>query len=598
MEPMEKRQTSALNTVPFPSIKKGKARLESLRFDLPDDFLHNKVYFRPDLYPMKKSNTQLIPRSRLFRMVSVLTALGLLVLLSSPGCRKSPAPYNFILVTLDTQRADHLSCYNPTGASTPHLDALAEAGVLFENCFSIIPITLPAHAAMFYSLPPHEIHVYNNGDKVVPLPRRPSFVEIFQRHGFATAAFVSLGVLQSKFGLDGGFDDYIGDFPKDGRMFRTAGEVNAEVFPWLEKHKTEKFFLWVHYSDPHHPYYPPDLPPELTVYLNNQSLGEFHLNKSVNRIPMTLAPGDNELRLETYNPHVPKPDGNKANFMQFALTDAESENDFTFVSTRGWRRHPETGYYLAKKISRLLVENPGGPKAVELNFQGNLIVPRPQMRRLYRQEVEYMDAQFGELQRRLEELGLRGRTRMLVVGDHGEGLGEYLNYNGGRDFGHINFLYDIYTHVPLILFSPDFEETGVRIQTPIDLLDIAPTIMSLSGMSPLRHFQGRSALRKNMSPRRIFQATYRTQADRDTFAFLEPPLHLIFTPQEQRVQLFDLARDPQGKIDVMPERSEDPAIRALQLELERAARDILKNKPESKVDDKTREMLKALGYIK
>ncbi len=549
---------------------------------------------------MKKSRRfkPSILRSVPFPRLSAAAAVGMLVFFSSPGCRQRPAPYNFILVTLDTTRADHLSCYHPSRASTPHLDALAEAGVLFENAFSIIPITLPAHAAMFYSLPPHEIHVYNNGDKVIPSPRRPSIVEIFQRHGFATAAFISLGVLQSKFGLDPGFDDYSGDFPRDGRMFLTAAEVNAEVFPWLEEHRADHFFLWVHYSDPHYPYYPPDLPPELTIYLNDRSLGEFHLNKSVNRIPMTLAPGDNELRLETYNPHVPKPDGNKANFMQFSLTEAENETELTFVSTRGWLRHPETGYFLAKKISRLLVENPGDSRAVELTFQGNLIVPRPQMRRFYREEVEYMDAQFGELRRRLEELGLQERTRMLVVGDHGEGLGEFLNYNGGRDFGHINFLYDIYTHVPLILFAPDFEEKGVRIQTPVDLLDIAPTILSLSGMSPPRHFQGRSMLRRDATSRRIFQATYRPQADRDTFAFLEPPLRLIFTPQEQRVQLFDLARDPEGKIDILMERSADPALRDLRQDLEQEARAILKNKPESKVDDKTREMLKALGYIK
>jgi membrane-anchored protein YejM (alkaline phosphatase superfamily) len=525
-------------------------------------------------------------------------ALCLTMLLPSPCCRKGPPAFNFILVTLDTTRADHLSCYSSRGASTPHLDALAEAGVLFESCFSIIPITLPAHAAMLYSLSPHEIHVYNNGDQVVPPPRRPSIIEIFQRHGFATAAFVSLGVLQSKFGLDAGFDSYNGHFPRNGRMFRTAGEINAEVFPWLENHRTKNFFIWVHYSDPHHPYYPPDLSPELTVYLNNRSLGEFHLNKSVNRIPMTLAPGDNELRLEIYNPHVLKPDGNKANFMRFNLIEADSDIELGFPSTRGWRRHPETGYYLAKKSSRLLVENADGPKAVELTFQGNLIIPRPHMRRLYRREVEYMDSQFGELMRRIEELGLRDRTRVLVVGDHGEGLGEYLNYNGGQDFGHINFLYDIYTRVPLIVFAPDLEETGLRVQTTVDLLDIAPTIMSLSGMNPLRHFQGRNVMEADAPRGRIFQATYRPQADRDTFAFLKPPLHLIFTPQEQRLQLFDLARDPEAKNDILPERSADPAIRELRLELERAARDIMKNKPEFKVDDNTREMLRALGYIK
>jgi arylsulfatase A-like enzyme len=531
--------------------------------------------------------------------IAGLIFFGLGLIAGHWACRRTPVSYNFILVTLDTQRADHLSCYDISNASTPSLDALASRGILFERCYSPIPITLPAHAAMFYSQPPHDLDVYNNGDIVTHRERRPSIVEIFRKNDYRTAAFVSLGVLQPKFGVDQGFEHYSGEFPRDGRMFRTAGEINEEVFPWLEEHRSDRFFLWVHYSDPHHPYYPPDLPAEMTLLLNNSPVGEFHLNKTVHRIPMTLAPGPNEIRLETYNPYIPKPTGNKANFMQFVLEDAASGAELEFESTRGWNRNENTQYSLAKKIVRLLVENPGGPKDVKLTFQGNLIIPKPEMKELYQKEVEYMDARFGELWQTLQNLGLVDHTQMLVVGDHGEGLGEYSNYAGGWDFGHINFLYDIYTRVPLILFSPDLIKPGTRRSEHVDLLDIAPTIFAMSGLKPLRHFQGKNLLQDPSAPRPpLFQATYRPQADKDTFAVMQFPLHIIFTPLDKRFQLYDLSLDPMEMNDRFAERSREQTVQDLRRSLEQTARDILRNKPESRVDDKTREMLKALGYIK
>lgn len=91
-----------------------------------------------------------------------MIALALL-LFSLESCQKTKPPDNFILITLDTLRADYVSAYSRSHASTPNIDFLARQGTLFENCYSLIPITLPAHASLFYSLPPHLLRVYNNG---------------------------------------------------------------------------------------------------------------------------------------------------------------------------------------------------------------------------------------------------------------------------------------------------------------------------------------------------------------------------------------------------------------------------------------------------
>ena len=159
---------------------------------------------------------------------------GLVLLLLFPGCRPAPKPENILLVTLDTQRADHISAYDPSRAATPNIDLLAREGVLYRNAYSLIPITVPSHASLFFSEPPHRIRNYNNGQTIPARRSRPSFVNLFRKKGFATAAFVSLGVLSSEFGLEQGFEDYVDEFPPD-RWYLSAGEVNARVFPWLER---------------------------------------------------------------------------------------------------------------------------------------------------------------------------------------------------------------------------------------------------------------------------------------------------------------------------------------------------------------------------
>ncbi len=81
---------------------------------------------------------------------------------------KEKKPTNVILITLDTHRADYVSAYNPEKSKTPNIDFFAQKGILCENCYSLIPITAPAHASLFYSMPPHLINLYNNGEVFLP----------------------------------------------------------------------------------------------------------------------------------------------------------------------------------------------------------------------------------------------------------------------------------------------------------------------------------------------------------------------------------------------------------------------------------------------
>lgn len=79
---------------------------------------------------------------------------GVWTLLRLGGCRREAAPANLILITLDTLRTDHVGAYGSKRVRTPAIDALTREGVVFKNAYSLIPITLPCHASIFFSKPP------------------------------------------------------------------------------------------------------------------------------------------------------------------------------------------------------------------------------------------------------------------------------------------------------------------------------------------------------------------------------------------------------------------------------------------------------------
>lgn len=199
----------------------------------------------------------------------VLRFLPLVLLLLSCG---GPNPPNVVIVTFDTTRADRIGCYGRTGAHTPNLDELASQGVLFEQCRSAAPVTLPSHSTIMTGTYPNVHGVRDNGLFVLPKEAR-TLAEILRDRGYGTGAAIGSFVLDRQFGISQGFDfyedrileeyeDYWGRRvePKKGLFFdeRPAQHVNDAVFGWLREHANEPFFLWLHYWDPHHPHIPPD----------------------------------------------------------------------------------------------------------------------------------------------------------------------------------------------------------------------------------------------------------------------------------------------------------------------------------------------------
>lgn len=183
---------------------------------------------------------------------------------------------NVILISIDTCRSDYLSCYGYPRQTTPNIDQVADQGVLFENTISPVPITLPAHCTMMTgTIPPY--HGVRNNIGYQLSQSNQTLAEILSTEGFRTAAIVSAFVLDSKFGMAQGFESYNDRFVNVRHALsgdeRIGEETTCFALEWLNEHQSEKFFLFLHYYDPHDDYEAPE--PFATEYADNSYAGEI-----------------------------------------------------------------------------------------------------------------------------------------------------------------------------------------------------------------------------------------------------------------------------------------------------------------------------------
>jgi arylsulfatase A-like enzyme len=177
------------------------------------------------------------------------------------GCGgANEAPPRVVLISLDTCRADHLSCYGYGGETTPAIDAVAADGIVFENVVSPVPLTLPAHCTMLTGLLPPSHGVRDNRHYVLD-DAVETLAERLRAAGMATGAVVGSIVIDAAHGLAQGFDTYDDDFRHPRQVLegleRRADEVSDIAIDWLTGHQDGPFFLFVHYYDPHRPYEAP-----------------------------------------------------------------------------------------------------------------------------------------------------------------------------------------------------------------------------------------------------------------------------------------------------------------------------------------------------
>ena len=510
---------------------------------------------------------------------------------------KPSTPEHVFLITLDTTRADAID-YAPGNPRTPNLAALAGGGQHFENAYTVIPITLPSHAAMFYSLPPHRLKLYNNGqERAIPYP---ALAEIMKKNGYATGAVVSLAVLKRNFGLARGFDSYLENF-RPGLWYRTAAEVNRDAFSLIGKMKGGKSFIWIHYSDPHEPYFPPGAKEKFSVRCGADLLYSGpSIEQPVLRLALTLRPGANIVRLDTEIPAYLKEGQAFAAVsfadMQIKALDPRTEIAMAFSPdmVRRSERYGLVTFNSPKTQSLLTVTNKGSkPCRAELTFKYLLKVSDKAKISGYGQEVHYLDSQIGLLLAYLKREKLYDSSTFLVLGDHGEGLGEYQSH-----FGHIHYLNKIYMHVPFILSGRNIPRRGSR-SSLVSNLSVAPTLLQLIGAKPPASMVGTSTL-SDPADSKLFLETYSPEAYFDAFAVVHFPWQAIFSPgkQENKMEFFNWQRDRFGINDLQP--GPDPSGQRPQMinSVLKISRIITASKRgRDKLNQKTMDTLRSLGYL-
>jgi len=451
-----------------------------------------------------------------------------------------------ILVTIDTLRADSLTCY-PEGIvprlGTPSIDSIASDGILFETAYSTAPWTRPSVPSFLSGLPPSANGAFSD-ERGVLVPGATTLAEIFKDHGYTTGAVVVNSILGVGSGNEQGFDYFVEEMTmqEEGRLqlyqklidrirLSWPDVLTPNTNPYMERdaiklasdyvkaHKGEKFFLWVHLLAPHQVFYPPK---------EYRGRVEEELGVSVPRIDVL-----NQLDMKS-----------------------------------GW------------------------PAVTKDRLDGLL--------GMYAGEVAFSDDNMGDFIDAIKEAGIYDNCLTVISSDHGEEFYEHDVFTHGRD------IYPETLQVPLIMRLPGRLNPGEKIATPVSLLDLAPTILDLSGIEPSLNNEPAVFLGRSLTP----------LIDGDGFEelpiFFERPLNfdqnlkgvyyrgLYYIGGADAVlhpRMYDLTLDPQAYFDISRDRPEEFQMMADLLAeydavCETVAEQIGATRSEADI-----EKLRSLGYI-
>ncbi|RLE99138.1 MAG: hypothetical protein DRJ57_02750 [Thermoprotei archaeon] len=193
---------------------------------------------------------------------------------------------NILLIVMDTQRADNISCYGYEKRTTPHIDEIARDGAIFLNNITPGVWTLPSHASLFTGR-----YVSGHGADAhceYLMAEFPTMAEMLRKLGYHTVGFSNNGWVSRRTGVARGFEEfylisrriegrrvvewfYVEDYFKGEEDRGSLKTVNAAV-AWLDRKwdRDRPFFMFINFIEPHGPYWPPEpfrsrfLPPSVS----------------------------------------------------------------------------------------------------------------------------------------------------------------------------------------------------------------------------------------------------------------------------------------------------------------------------------------------
>ena len=219
------------------------------------------------------------PPKKPFQLVVTATLCVFVICCGRERSEDSARP-SLVLIVVDTLRGDGLDPEGLQGKTMPHIARLADEGTRFTSAVAVSPWTGPSVSSIVTGKYPNELGIHRLRD---PLPETvPNLAQRFAAAGYVTSAVISNGIAGPAYGHDRGYEYFYFEpykaKPTTGESLRipsfTADRVTDKALEWLDGYlstaddSSPPFFLHVHYTDPHDPYFAPEA--WRTEFLNGQ----------------------------------------------------------------------------------------------------------------------------------------------------------------------------------------------------------------------------------------------------------------------------------------------------------------------------------------
>ncbi len=477
--------------------------------------------------------------------------LGFRIPVIAPNVAADTNRTSVLLITIDTLRADHVGAYGYSQARTPQLDNLAKRGVLFREVVTPHRLTGPSHASILTGLLPEKHGVLKNMVRISE--HFPTIADLLGSKGYVTASFVSSWTtLDSACGLPSHFHIYDDDIGEISWFPEVAYRIT--LLHYIKKALRAFFRFNIFYAG---------------IYRSASRTTDSAISwlERNNKYPFFIW-------VHLFDPHLP--------YRPPKEYIAEAFRNYKGPVSGNW-------YFLSASEQAKMVTSPENMK---------------QMIALYDAEISYADHQVGRLVDAAERMAPGGRLLTIVTADHGESMGEHRLY-WGRD------LYDPTLLVPLVMVPPDDElKPPLVIKDQVRIIDIAPTMLELLDLEPLKMMDGRSlvGLIKDNLP---FQESAKSEIYPNTEEHTCPSSSIRYkgwklivrapcldrrdyTWDDESQELYNLAEDPSEESNLASTSPKE--LKNLEEELEKYNHELLTQ--ELNLTPHMRERLRALGYLR
>ncbi|MDZ4231874.1 MAG: sulfatase, partial [Candidatus Pacearchaeota archaeon] len=410
-------------------------------------------------------------------------------------------PYNLIVISIDTLRADHLGLYGYSRDTSPNLDAFSKEALVFDQAIAQAPFTLSSHASILTSQYPSLHGLLGLQDTLAP--SKLTIAEALSQYGYQTAAFVGGGDLDHSFSMDQGFSLYI---DSEGSSLSNTIPLAAK---WLWLNRGSRVFAYVQGYDVHGPYEKPE--PYGKMFTDPNYAGVL------------------------------------SDTAKYVLNYGSRDQD------------PKSILDNIKKINGkpVLVEDDGNETPLTQE-DIEYIIAR------YDGGIRYTDDLIGGFFDQLQQMGLYDDSLIIVLAGHGESLGDDLarqaEPSSSRLFGH-GQVYDELIRAPLLIKVPGFEPA--RISSSVQLIDLFPTILDFLGIPQSRelknNIQGTSMLpllegeqERDLDPYAFGEGV----GEKGNQRYVRTSSWKLIVRGESASELYDLQSDPGETVNVIGERQE------------------------------------------